>query len=475
MGTSNILFTFWSTSGGCSASHFLACFRYSLKKIIFILFTFLCFNTYAQFYPLHQNEALLQGGVGIIWINGAPHYGFRLFPEIQFANFGVGLDLRLEYTADGKLRTENFNEFSDYLSIIRYVKYGQKGDPLYVRLGALDYATLGFGNIMYLYNNSPSFDTRKVGLEFDADFNDFGFESVYGNFGQAGVIGIRGFVRPMHYTQLAEIPVIGNLEIGATIASDLDQNAGVIAGTYNPVTDNFDPIIDEGNTTLIGIDLGLPLIRSSIADLDAYFDAAKIIKFGSGAAIGLALNFKGLGLVNLRARLERRFNGDHYLPSYFNPLYEIERFNLNKTTGFVTSKVQQLKLAVNQSNGYYGELFVNVLGMFNILGSFQKLDKVPDSGILHLYTQIAPEDFPYIFRAGYDKTAIRNVTDLFKLDDRSYLYSEFGYRVMNYIVVSMVYYWTYTPIRDGDKNIIGYKPQKRVEPRISFYYPLNVQ
>jgi hypothetical protein len=37
----------------------------------------------------------------------------------------------------------------------------------------------------------------------------------------------------------------------------------------------------------------------------------------------------------------------------------------------------------------------------------------------------------------------------------------------------MVYYWTYEPVRDLQKNIVGYKPQKRVEPRISFIYPLN--
>ncbi|MFA3783033.1 hypothetical protein ABRY23_08225 [Melioribacteraceae bacterium 4301-Me] len=443
-----------------------------LKKIALFVIVFY-FNSNAQFYQLHQDEALMQGGLGIIWINGAPNYGLRLFPEIQFNNIGIGLDLHLEYTPDGKLREENFNEFSDYLSILRYIRYGKKGDPLYVRLGSLDYATLGYGNIMYMYNNSPSFDSKKVGLEFDADFNDFGFESVYSNFGQAGLIGVRGFIKPMHFTGLLYTPIIGNLEVGLTIASDQDKNAGVLAGNYDFNTGSFIPTIDEGGVTLVSVDVGFPIVHSSVAYLDAYFDATKIIKFGSGAAIGLMLNLKGIGLADVKARLERRFNGNNYIPSYFNSLYEIERFNLDKTNGIVKSKIQQLKEAVNQSNGYYGELYANVLGLFNVLGSFQKLDNVAESGILHLYTQIAPTDFPYIFRAGYDKTAVRNFSDIFKLDERSYFYSELGYRVMNYIVLSMVYYWTYTPVRDENKNIIGYKPQKRVEPRISFYYPLD--
>ncbi len=113
---------------------------------------------------LRSNEGFFGGGLGMSWIDGEPYYGFQLFPEIAFANFGVGLDLNLQFDKTGKLRNENFNEFSDYLSILRYARYGQKNDPFYIRLGALDYATLGHGSIMYLYNNRPSYDSRKNGL-----------------------------------------------------------------------------------------------------------------------------------------------------------------------------------------------------------------------------------------------------------------------------------------------------------------------
>ena len=121
----------------------------------------------AQFteYP-RPDEGVLTGGAGLIWIDGEPHYRISFRPEVSFANFGIGLDLNLDFDSEGKLRKENFNEFSDYLSVIRYVRYGQKRDPFYARLGALDYATLGHGSIMYLYNNSPSYDVRKVGLAF---------------------------------------------------------------------------------------------------------------------------------------------------------------------------------------------------------------------------------------------------------------------------------------------------------------------
>lgn len=442
-------------------------------KKYFVLFSILFFSSLsAQLNSLQQNQALLGGGFGLTWIDGNPHYAFRFFPEIQFSKIGIGLDLNLEFTPEGKIRSENFNEFSDYLSIIRFVRYGNKGEQLYLRVGALDYATLGHGSIMYLYNNSPTFDARKIGIEFDIDFDHSGFEFVYGNFGKSGVIGLRGYTRPLQFTDLAEVPILGKLEIGASIASDTDDNSGVIAGNYDPTNESFIATIDEGNVTLLGIDIGLPIIRTDFADLDIYFDHTKIIEFGSGSALGTKLNFKGLGLVNLKAKVERRFNGSEYLPSYFNSFYEIERFRVNKSDGTVISKVQSLKNA-QAGNGYFGELLMNWLGLLDVLGSFQKLDKIPDSGILHLWTVFNQPGFPYVFRAGYDKVSIKNFGDLFKMDDRSYLYAEFGYKLQEYILLSMVYSWTYTPERDGSENIIGFKPQRKVEPRISFIYPLN--
>lgn len=445
-----------------------------MKKIIFILFISASQIINAQLFPPEPEQGLLGGGAGITWIDGAPHYSLHMFPDFSFGNWGVGLDLNLEFTSDGKLRTENFNEFSDYLSIIRYIRYGQKGDPVYGRLGALDYSTLGHGSIMYLYNNSPSWDTRKVGLAFDVDFGMFGFESVYGNFGQAGVAGLRGYIKPFQLTSLNSIPIISNIEVGASFATDFDENAGVSAGFISPATSEFVSTTDDGGVTIVGLDLGIPIVRTDLFDFDLYFDYAKIMDFGHGTAAGMVAKFKGLGIVDLITRFERRFNGDQYIPSYFNSLYEIERFNYDVSSGVVQSKIQLLKNSASEGNGYYGELFARVLGLFDIRGSYQRLDDQPESGILHMYTVVAPNSMPVMVRAGYDKINIKNESDLFKLDDRSFLYAEIGYKATSYLLISMVYQWTFTPERDSNDNIIGYHPQKKIEPRISFIYPVDL-
>ncbi|MFC2083458.1 hypothetical protein ACFLS9_00220 [Bacteroidota bacterium] len=438
-----------------------------------LVMVFLSISTIAQYSTLRQYEGLITGGVGPTWIDGETYFSFYFRPEFEFSNFGIGLDLKLEFDSNGELREENFNEFSDYASIIRYVRYGRKSDPVYVRLGSLDYTTLGHGSIMYFYNNSPSYDTRKIGLEFDIDFGLFGFETMYSNFARSGVAGIRGFLRPLKLSSAGSIPILGNLEIGATFVGDFNEYAGVISGEYDNDKDEFIIGEDLGNLTAYGLDVGLPVISGDVVDLELYFDYAKLTDFGDGISTGFILSFNGMGLVDAGLKFERRFNGENYIPSYFNSLYEIERFEYNKVTNTVYSKVQSLQVAESVGNGFYGELLVSVLNIFDILGSYQRLDDNPDSGILHFETDISPVDASFVARAGYDKINIKDEGDIFTLDDRSYLFTEIGYKPMEYLLVSLVYNWTFTPVRDSEDNIIDYKTQKKIEPRISFVYPIS--
>lgn len=443
----------------------------NIKSFLFIaLFSTQIFSQSFN-YP-KPDEGNISGGFGLNWIDGKPHYKFGFQPEISFMNFGVGLDLNLDFDASGKLRTENFNEFSDYLSVIRYVRYGMKGEPVYLKLGALGYYSLGHGTIMNNYNNSPSFDNRKIGLIADINFGKFGFESIYSSFGQAGIMGVRGYVLPIQFTSAADLPIISNLELGMTLISDFNNYARVDSGVFD-TNGEFKVIKDGGDVAFYGFDIGLPLIKSTSTKILLYFDYNKMVDFGSGIATGVKFDFNGLGLISLSTKLERRINNGKYIPAYFNSLYEIERFKANAPTNSYLTKISSLNNITDNQNGYYGDLLVRVLNLFDIMGSYQRLDKAPNSGILNLRTAIEPENASFVLRAGYDKINIRNEKDLFKLDDRSYLFAELGYKPIEYLLVSMVYNWTFTPIRDKNDNIIAFEPQKRIEPRISLVYPFK--
>ncbi len=444
-----------------------------MKRILLILIIGLNFSVFAQYQGLMNDQSYVGGGAGVTWIDGNPFYTFRVFPEFALGKFGVGLDLKLEVSPEGNLRSENFNTFSDYMSVIRYVRYGHKKDPLYVRVGALDNATLGHGSIMYLYNNSLSYDNRKIGVQADVDFNTFGLETVYSTFGEAGILGVRGFVRPLQYTHFGKIPVIGRIEFGASYVADFNKYADVVSVKYDAAENGFTPDEKNGNMDIWGLDIGLPVFSNKVLSMDLYYDYVNIADYGDGSSVGFILNFNGLGLVDVRTKFERRMNNDQFLPSYFNSMYEIERYSLDNSTGAFISKSQLLKNATNTGNGFYGELLVELLGTFDILGSYQRLDKDPKSGDLHLSTEISPEEMSFIARAGYDKVRIEDESDIFTLDDRSYFFTELGYKPLPYLIVSMVYHWTFTPMRDNSDNVIGYEPQKKIEPRISFVYPIK--
>ena len=440
--------------------------------LLFIAILFLSSQASAQLFTPHQDEGNLAGGFGLTWINNQPFYNIHLTPELSFNNFGLGIDLNLEFNSSGKLRGENFKTFSDYLRIIRYFRFGYKGDPVYFKVGILNHATIGHGNIMEYYNNSPSYDARKNGAVLDVDFNNFGFESIYSNFFQAGIIGLRGYVRPLKFTSLAAVPIISKLEIGASYFTDLNSNVGVVAGSID-TAGNFVSTSDRGSLSIYSVDAGLPILRAKMLNIDLFFDYTKIASYGSGTQYGIKFNLKGLGLLDAEASFSRRVNTEQYIPSYFNSLYELNRFSYNSTTGVVDSRLLELEKEVS-SKGWFGELYISVLGTFDVIGSYQRLDKIPDSGELHLAANVLPEGVPFILRAGYDKTNIGNESAIFTLDERSNLHTEIGYKITSYLAATIYYRWTFLPVRDADDNIIDYQTQKRVEPRLTFVYPFDV-
>lgn len=442
------------------------------KTVILLLALALLTSAYSQRRvqrePIQQKSQTtgeFSGGIGLSWFDGKPYYLLNISPEIAFGKIGVGLDVNLRIGVnDGKIRNEDWNEPYDFLRAIRYVRYGLKGDPFYARLGALDYARLGHGTIVYYYKNNASYDDRKVGLEFDVDFGKFGFESVISDLKKVGVFGVRGYVRPLKFTPAGNIPIIGSIELGATYATDLDKSA---IAHYDPIKREI--VQDWERPDVIGFDVGLPIVKTKIFGWDIYFDYVKFLNYGSGIAYGSNFEFRGLGLLNIGAKIERRNFGDQFLPSYFNYFYEVERFNLRDTVN-ATSKLQNLKLA-KKTAGTYGELIFTILGQLQILGSYQQLDATPESGTLHLDLEF-PQVLPTIvFDAGYDRRNIKNFGDAFKLDERSLLYAEVGYKPVKYIVISMLYQWTFKPIRVGDQT--KYEVQKRVEPRVSFVFPFG--
>ncbi len=441
-------------------------------KLFLTLITAFLFSapfTIAQYYqptgiygeslvPPDQNQ--ISGGLGISWIteNGqtTPYYTIGVMPDLSFGKIGVGLDLTLRISStDGTIRKVDWSNGA-YRKIIRYISWGHKHDPLFAKVGQLTMATLGYGLIIYDYNNSASFDDRTIGGELDVDFTKFGFETIYGDFQRPGVIGGRGYVRPLKFTTLSSIPIIGGFEIGASYVTDQNPHSGVIAATYDTASHSDSVMTDKGKMSEIGLDAGLPLLRSSYVDIDAYYSFAQIIHFGHGSAVGLLGTFRGLGLLNASVKIERQFIGDQFLPEYFDQFYELTRYTPSDTA---ISKARQLE-NMKSSTGWYGQITVAVLQQFQIVGGYRGIDHDPHGGLLHLETRF-PDVIPvFAFSASYDRWGVQNFKDVFRLDQRSLLHAFVGYRPYPFMTVGLNYYWTFIP--ENGK----YEVQKRVEPGV---------
>jgi len=404
---------------------------------------------------------MLMGGFGVSVIDDETYYTINFRPELAFGKFGIGLNINLLYNSEtGHIRSKDWDSSYDYFRLIRYVRWGRKRDPVYARVGTLDAARLGHGFIVNYYNNEASYDERKIGLAFDLDFGRFGFETLASNLGRSEIIGGRGYFRPL--ITAVDIPVVKNITFGATYTTDMDPDAW--SGTSDGVS-------------VYGLDVELPLINGERFFSALYADWAQIQgyssteagsrTFGSGRALGAMVTLGNLGgLIDLSAKLERRWLGEEFAPSFFDPFYEIQRYQ--DYSGTPAHKTDMLIGLTEKTKGVFGELYGGLLGhKVRLLGMFSRLDDVEESGILHLAAD-APDAVPtFAAHATYDKIGIETVDDVFTLDNRSVARVGVGYKIRPYLILYMDYIWTFVETEPGSRN---YKPQERIEPRLVFAY-----
>jgi len=439
------------------------------RKLVLIVILLLTRFAAAQstFYgAMLNNQGVLMGGMGLASIGGETFYSINLRPELAFGKFGAGLDIMLHYnTQTGQIRSEDWNGGDDYLRALRYLRYGRKDrDKFYTRAGALESSRLGHGFIMNYYNNSLLYDERKVGLELDDDFGIGGFELVNSSFGRREVFGGRIFYRPLQL--VSDMPIIKNFALGATFVRDDDPDS--YRGTDDGVAE-------------FGFDAELPIIKNVLTELKLYADLAKIKDFGSGQAAGVELNIFGIsGLFDFGAQLERRFLGAEFLPAYFGPFYELERTSFqNPATGQSVPKKKYLDNQNQSTSGTFGLLYGQVLNTLRLVGTYERRDGKPKSGILHVEATL-PETIPKVaFRAMYDDKNIDNFGDVFKLDENSAARLGIGYRMDPLIFyVDYIYTFRYDPNKPDPKTGLpkgGYVVQKRFEPQlaVAFTFPVG--
>jgi hypothetical protein len=264
-------------------------------------------------------------------------------PEFSIGKWGVALDLSFHVrsgTGDDILefRTEDWVPDEDdsvnawlqlYLSKFVYLKYGQKGDPLYGQFGSIYNGTLGTGFIMGSYANTMFLpDEQLLGLALDLDgalfkFPFVGLETIVGNLAAMDVVGTRLFLRPF---TLTKNKILQNLELGFTAAADLDP---AYRDEYFTELDYYtEDDISSIDTALVwGADVIQPIINTAVLNLSVFtaFAAQPGTGDNSEIATGEMVGLGGRLIKIIPYTAQIRFLGENFQPTYFDTTYDLYR------------------------------------------------------------------------------------------------------------------------------------------------------
>ena len=144
-----------------------------------------------------QNKSL-QGAFGAVTIDGKIWNQIALRPVMPFGKLSVAFDMVLYIDQDGNVHDEGWDFSSGekvkntLIDKIYYIRYGNRWDRTYFRIGALDNVSMGYGILLNNYSNTLLYpQVRKVGMEFRVDAfgsNIHGFTNDFKeNFGLTGL------------------------------------------------------------------------------------------------------------------------------------------------------------------------------------------------------------------------------------------------------------------------------------------------
>ncbi|MEO1482023.1 MAG: hypothetical protein AAFU77_07935 [Myxococcota bacterium] len=379
----------------------------------------------------------------------------QLRTDFNLGKVGVGLAIPLnlriidedpENNDDfyGVIRREDYDQTFDYLRVIRYLRYGQKRDPVYFRIGELA-AQIGHGTIMSRYVNNLDLNTYRLGLELDVNTDYGGVETMVGDFGSvfsdkngSRLVGFRGYVKPVAFSDpesFWNIFAVGMSWVADLNAPTLIQTADDGSGSFVPVTEDGALVAEEDVTQgIFGIDAEAELVNNALLSVIPYTDLNFIGGAGWGWHLGVNVTFKVPVIVNLQfpVRLEYRNFRNNYRPIYFSSFYEVERYDyLAEDTSGVrdlnnpedaarsTPKAEFVRSLSDEGgiNGYFADAALDLVGIAQLGAVYEDYEGGDPN--LAVYLNVPALEFAQ-FKAFYTKTGITDIDDLATLDDRSY-------------------------------------------------------
>lgn len=373
--------------------------------------------------------------MGVSLIDGKSYLAITPMFDISFGPFGVGLRVPLNIEMpDGGLREEDYDEPFDYLRIVRYARYGHKGQPVYVRVGELA-ASIGHGTIVSRYMNNLDLNSFHLGLQADVNTQWGGVETLFSDVGRlvgggrSGVNGARVYVKP--YSFIDPSSPLNIFNAGVSVITDSDAPTALVPGETE---DGGEPkVATEKAATVVGLDADVELVRLPIIDVTPYTDLNFLGHGGWGWHLGTMATLKLPFGLTIPARVEYRLFRNDYIPSYFGSRYELDRWSFACSAASApVPKSECVNLLSDDGflNGYYADIAFDILQLVQVgavIEGYEGHDATFDAFLNVPALQIIQ------FKAFYSRTGVTGTDDLFAFDDRSQAIVQARYQLMAYL------------------------------------------
>ncbi|MBN2829631.1 MAG: hypothetical protein JXR56_04860 [Candidatus Cloacimonetes bacterium] len=244
-----------------------------MKKLVVLLLLALPILLFAQDGAEATDGFSMGGAISTVTINDETYTSIRLMPELAIWKFGIGLDVDLLIDGEGNIREEDWDDWEDYVNKFYYLRFAQRTDPFYFKIGGIRGYTLGNGLIMDNYSNMLHYpNIKQIGLYtgFNAySIANLGGEVFTSNITENDILGARVRLNPFYYTA---IPWLDNLMVAASVATDINQYNAILDTDGDKVPDQFDAFPGEKEYAADTDDDGKPDQIDEDSDGDGRYD-----------------------------------------------------------------------------------------------------------------------------------------------------------------------------------------------------------
>lgn len=229
-------------------------------------------------------------------------------------------------TQSSLIREADWDEVADWFRIVRRAEYGRPTEPLHIEFGPLGPASVGHGTIVHDYYNVVSVDHFHPGTTASLNTTYGGIEMLIDDVTAPRLVATRLFVRPAAFFD--DESWAERIAIGGTFATDIFAPTELATTSDGDlvVTDTRSPDVTESTTTAFaGVDAEVTVFDGEVCSFVPFVDFNAHLGIGTGFHAGGFLNFEK-GTVTAELRGEYRQTSRRYIPGYFGPLYQVDRF-----------------------------------------------------------------------------------------------------------------------------------------------------